>query len=344
MKCKRDSDARAHDHHALQVMRQQAVKAVRNGETVTTVASAFGVNIRTVFRWLSDFAEGGQNALLAKPIPGRPPKLDGDQLRWIAETVRDKTPWQMKLEFGLWTLSLIGAVIYRKFRVRLTKPSVARVMRILGYTPQKPKYVAWQQDPVLVEAWKTHLFPALKAESKRTGAVIYFADESCIRSDHRAGTTWAPCGETPVVEATGRRFGLNMISAVSTQGEFRFMIQEGTVNSEVFREFLQRLMKGATRPVILVVDGHPAHKSKLVKDYVEEQEGRLTLAYLPPYSPQLNPDEQVWNWIKSRVAKQVPMNKVELKQAVLSSLRKLQKMPHIVRSFFSHPDCQYATE
>jgi transposase len=139
-----------------------------------------------------------------------------------------------------------------------------------------------------------------------------------------------------------RRFGLNMISAVSPQGEFRFMIQEGTVNSEVFREFLQRLMKGATRPVILVVDGHPAHKSKLVKDYVEEQEGRLTLAYLPPYSPQLNPDEQVWNWIKSRVAKQVPRNKVELKQAVLSSLRKLQKMPHIVRSFFSHPDCQYA--
>ena len=88
MKCKRDSDARAHDHHALQVMRQQAVKAVRNGETVTSVAAALGVNIRTVFRWLADFAEGGQNALLAKPIPGRPPKLDPEQLRWVAETVK----------------------------------------------------------------------------------------------------------------------------------------------------------------------------------------------------------------------------------------------------------------
>jgi transposase len=120
------------------------------------------------------------------------------------------------------------------------------------------------------------------------------------------------------------------------------MIQEGTVNSEVLREFLQRLMRGATRPVILVVDGHPAHTSKLVKEYVEKQEGRLTLAYLPPYSPQLNSDEQVWNWIKFRVVKQVPRNKDELKQAVLSSLRKLQKMPHSVRSFFSHPDCQYA--
>ena len=171
--------------------------------------------------------------------------------------------------------------------------------------------------------------------------MIYFADKSGTRSDHRAGTTWAPCGETPVIEATGRRFGLNLIAAVSTQGKSRFIIQEGTVNSEVFREFLQRLMKGATKPVILVVDGHPAHKSKLVKEYVEQQEGRLTLAYLPPYSPQLNPDEQAWNGIKSRVSKQVPMNKVELKKAVLTSLRKLQKMPHVVRSFFSHLDCQY---
>ena len=204
--------------------------------------------------------------------------------------------------------------------------------------------MAWQQDPVLVEAWKTNLFPALKAEAKKTGAIICFADESGIRSNHRAGKTWAPCGKTPMVEATGRRFGLNMISAVSTQGKFRFMIQEGTVNSEVFREFLQRLMKGATRPVILVVDVNSAHKSKLVKEYVEQQEGRLMLVYLPPYSPQLNPDEQVWSWIKSLVAKQVLMNKVELKQVVLSNLRKLQKMPHIVRSFFSHQDCQYATE
>ena len=83
MKCKRDSDGRAIDHHALQVMRQQAVKAVRRGETVANVAAALGVNIRTVFRWLSDFASGGQNALLAKPIPGRPPKVTPEEMRWI---------------------------------------------------------------------------------------------------------------------------------------------------------------------------------------------------------------------------------------------------------------------
>ncbi len=149
----------------------------------------------------------------------------------------------------------------------------------------------------------------MKAEAKVTGAVIYFADEAGIRSDYRSGTTWAPQGETPTVKVTGRRFGLNMISAISSKGDFRFMIQEGTVTAQVFRDFLKRLMVGAKQPIILVVDGHPVHKSKRVKP---------------------------------RVIKQLPQNMAELKRLVMSSLRRLQKLPDVVRSFFRHPDCQYA--
>jgi transposase len=342
MKCKRDSDGRGIDHHALQVLRQQAVKAVGRGETVANVAAALGVNIRTVFRWLSDFASGGQKALLAKPIPGRPPKVTPEEMRWIAETVRDQTPQQLKLEFGLWTLSLIGEVIWRQFRKRLSPPSVGRIMRLLGFTPQRPLYRAWQQDPVWVERWQAEEFPQLRAEAKRAGAVIYFADEAGIRSDYHAGTTWAPCGQTPMVKATGRRFGLNMISAVSARGEFRFMVHEGTVTAVVFRDFLQRLLRGAKQPIFLVVDGHPTHKAKLVKAYVAQQQGKLRLIYLPPYSPQLNPDEQVWGYVKARVAKQMPQNIDDLKQLVVAVLHRLQKLPKIVAAFFRHPECQYA--
>ena len=323
-------------------MRQQAVKAVRHGQTVESVAKAYGVNIRTVFRWLSMFASGGQQALLSKPIPGRPPKVSEEEMRWIGQTVRDKNPQQMKFEFALWTLSLVGEVIYRKFGKRLTKPSVSRIMRILGFTPQRPLYRAWQQDPIFVKKWQSEEFPRLKAEAKRLGAEIYFADEAGIRSDYHAGTTWAPIGETPVVKATGRRFGLNMISAVNGQGYFRFMVHSGSVTAKVFRAFLKRLMVNAERPIFLVVDGHPVHKAKLVRDYVEQQNGKLRLIHLPPYSPELNPDEQVWGDVKTRVAKQLPENQVELKQFVIRVLRRLQKLPDIVRSFFKHPDCQYA--
>ena len=76
--------------------------------------------------------------MLAKKITGRPPLVTPDDIRWIAETLRDKAPWQMRLEFGLWTLSLIGEVIYRQFGKRLTSPSVGWIMRLLGFTPQNP--------------------------------------------------------------------------------------------------------------------------------------------------------------------------------------------------------------
>lgn len=342
MKCKRESDGRKLDHLSLQTMRMQAIKAVKEGQTVASVAAVMGMNIRTVFNWLSAYADGGQKALQAKPIPGRPPKVSSDEMRWIAQTVKDHTPQQLKLEYGLWTLSLIGELIRRQFGKSLSLASVSRVMRLLGFTPQKPLYQAWQQDAVLVEAWQKDTYPMIRAEARQVGATIYFADESGIRSDYHTGTTWAPCGETPVVSVTGSRFSLNMLSAVSPRGDFRFMVHAGSVNASVFREFLKRLMIGATKPVFVVVDGHPIHKAKLVMDYVNGLAGKLKLFYLPPYAPQLNPDEQVWAHVKRQVAKRFVQDKDHMKRLAIGALRRIQKLPHLVRSFFQQPECQYA--
>lgn len=341
MKCKRPSDGRAHDHHTLQVMRQQAVKAVREGQTVQSVAAAFGVNLRSVYRWLTDFTNGGQHALLAKPIPGRPSKLSAEELSWIANTVRDHNPQQLKFEFGLWTLSLIRHLIKRQFKKELSVSSVHRLMKILGFSAQKPLYRAWQQDPVLVRTWETETYPAIRAEARQIGARIYFGDESGIRSDYHTGTTWAPQGQTPVVQATGRRFSLNMISAVGTQGEFRFMLHEGSVGAKVFVEFLKRLMINADKPVFLIVDGHPIHKAKMVKNYVEGLEGKLKLFYLPPYSPHLNPDETVWAHVKRKVSSQLVESAEGMKRLALGALRSIQKLPDLVKSFFRQPECRY---
>jgi transposase len=342
MKCKRTSDGRKLDHIALQAMRQQAVKAIREGQDVTSVATAYGVNVRSVFRWLADFANGGQNALLAKPISGRPPKVSADEMRWLAGAVRDHTPLQFKFGFGLWTLSLIAALIERQFGKKLSLASVSRIMKLLGFSAQRPLYQAWQQDAELVRRWESDLYPAIRAEAQAMGATIYFADESGIRSDYHTGTTWAPKGETPVLDVTGRRFSLNMISAVSPRGEFRFMLHDGSVTAGVFREFLKRLLICEQKPVFLVVDGHPIHKAKLVKDFVAAQNGRLKLFYLPPYSPHLNPDEQVWAHVKRRVSKQLVQTKEEMKRLALGALRTIQKLPALVKSFFRQPECQYA--
>jgi len=344
MKCKRSSDGRAIDHHTLQVMRQQAVKAVREGQSPDEVAKAFGINRRTIFRWLAAYTDGGQNALLAKPIPGRPRKITPEQMQWIASAVIDKTPQQHKFEYGLWTLSLISELIHRQFKTNLALSTVSRIMKNLGFTVQKPLYQAWQQDPVLVKAWETETYPAIRKEAKAAGATIYFADEAGIRSDYHTGTTWAPKGRTPVVNATGRRFSLNMISAVSPRGDFRFMVHDGAVNAGVFLTFLKRLMTGAEAPIFLIVDGHPIHKAAKVKRFVESTNGMLRLFFLPPYSPHLNPDEVVWAHVKREVAKKIVESQEEMKALALSALKRIQRLPDLVRSFFGQSELRYITE
>jgi transposase len=323
-------------------MRQQAIKAMREGQSAASVAAVFGVNVRSVYRWLADFANGGQNALLAKPISGRPPKVSAEEMRWLAQAIRDHSPLQYKFDFGLWTLSLIAELIRRQFDKRLSLASVSRIMKLLGFSAQKPLYQAWQQDAALVRQWEKDAYPAIRAEARAAGATIYFADESGIRSDYHTGTTWAPRGQTPVVEVTGRRFSLNMISAVSPRGDFRFMVHDGSVTATVFREFLKRLMIGADKPVFVIVDGHPIHKAKLVKTYVESLEGKLKLFYLPPYSPQLNPDEQVWAHVKRQVSRQLVQGKDEMKRLAIGALRRIQRLPELVKSFFRQPECEYA--
>ena len=172
---------------------------------------------------------------------------------------------------------------------------------------------------------------------------IYFEDESGVRSDFHSGKTWAVKGETPIVRVTGQRFSLNMISAISARGALRFMVIKGGVGAKVFIGFLKRLMQGQRRPVYLIVDGHPSHRAKAVKTYVESLDGRLKLFFLPPYSPELNPDELVWNDVKNNAVGRSKLDgPKDLHRAVVGRLRFLQKRSDRVRSFFRSPDTRYA--
>ena len=342
MKCKKVFDGRQLPRKAKEQLRVAAVKRVEAGESPEFVAAGLGINRRTIYRWIEAFHYGGESALKAKPIPGAPPKLDAKQMARLARIVYTKNPLQLNFEFALWTLAMIRVLIRREFAVSLSEVSVGRLMRRLGFSPQRPLYRAWQQDPALVERWRAEDYPKIAARAKREGALIFFADESGIRSDHHAGTTWAPVGQTPVVKATGARYGLNMLSALNALGHFRFMTVDGRVNASVFRDFLKRLITGMERKIFLIVDGHPAHKAKLVSRFVEDNADAIELFFLPPYAPELNPDELAWAHIKTRIAKATTQTKDELKAMVERVMHRLQKMPEIVAGFFHAPTCAYA--
>ena len=336
-------DARKLDHATLEAIRIRAVQQVQAGESPETVIRALGFSRACIYQWLAAYRAGGWDALKAGKIAGRPKKLTASQIHWIYKTVTGKNPLQLDFPFALWTRQMISILICRRFGLKLSLSSVGRLLTQLGLSCQKPLFRAWQQDSSRVELWLKKEYPAIRAMAKRSGVEIFFEDESGVRSDFHSGTTWAPKGKTPVVRVTGQRFSLNMISAVSPKGSLRFMVVKGGVGAQVFIQFLKRLMHGRRRPVYLIVDGHPAHRAKLVKAYIESLGGRLKLFFLPPYSPELNPDELVWNDVKNNgVGRSIVNGPRDLHRVVVGRLRFLQKTPERVRSFFQSPETRYA--
>lgn len=336
-------DARKLDHKTLEAIRIRAVQQVQNGESPEAVIRTLGFSRACIYQWLAAYRTGGWDGLKAGQITGRPKKLTGSQMQWIYKTVTSKNPLQLNFPFALWTRAMIRTVICRRFGVKLSLSSVGRLLAQLGLSCQKPLFRAWQQDASRVQQWLEKEYPRIRAQAKREGAEVFFEDESGVRSDFHGGTTWAPQGKTPVVRVTGQRFSLNMISAISPKGSLRFMVVKGGVGAKVFIRFLKRLLQGRRRPIFLIVDGHPAHRAKIVKKFVESTNGKLRLFSLPPYSPELNPDELVWNDVKNNgVARSIVNGPRDLHRIVVGRLRFLQKTPERVRSFFQAPETRYA--
>jgi transposase len=340
----REDDGRKLDHKTLEQLRLRAVRQIERGAHPEDVAQALGMTRAAVYSWLAKYREGGLDALRAKPVPGRPPKLSGAELARLYGLVVGNDPRQLQFVFALWTRAMVRELIGREFAVRLSEVSVGRLLRKLGLSPQRPLYRAYQQNPQAVARWKAETYPQLRAQAAEVGATIYFTDEAGVRSDYHAGTTWAPVGRTPVVTTTGDRFAVNLISAVTAKGKLRFAAYDGNLNGKVFIDFCRRLLHDSPGPVFLVLDGHPVHRSNAVKAFAASTGGRLRLCFLPGYAPELNPDEWVWKHVKhDRIGRAGVSGLEDLKAKALAALHRLQKLPHLVQGFFRDPSLRYIT-
>jgi transposase len=246
------------------------------------------------------------------------------------------------LDFGLWTRAIVAVLIEQKFGIDLGVTSVGSLLAKLQLTPQKPLRRAYQRDPEAISLWQEQTYPTLARQAKREGAQILFWDESGFRADTVHGKTWGLRGQTPIVYRPGQRQSISAASAVGPRGEFWFCTYVGGLNGELFVQLLGQLMHRRKKPVRLILDSLPAHKTRLVRDYVESTEGRLSLHFLPGYAPELNPDELVWSHVKRTGTARRPLQQGEkLAGRIDQQLADVRDDPKLVRSFFLAPSVAY---
>ena len=278
-------DARSLPGAAQAALRDRAVRAVLDGMTQVEAARVFGVHPNAVNRWIKRYREGGFQGLAERRRgrrPGEQPALAASQQQEVVAMVRETTPDQLGLAGFLWTREAIAELIAQRYGVWLARTTVGGYVRGWGFSPQKPQHRALEQNPAAVRRWLAEAFPAIRAQAKREGGVVLWLDEMGVRSDAAAGRSWAPVGQTPVIKGTGKRFRVNMLSAISNAGLRRFRLFVGSFNGPVFIDFLGRLLRDCGgRKVHLIVDGHPVHRAKLVSAWVGGHADQIQLHFLP---------------------------------------------------------------
>jgi transposase len=341
-----DEDTRSLPAAAQAALRNRAVRAVLDGMTQAEAARVFRVHPNAVNRWIRRYREGGWAGLAEQRRgrrPGEQPALSELQQQEVVALVRDSTPDQLGLAGFLWTRDAVGELITQRYGLRLARTTVGGYLRGWGFSPQRPQRRALEQNPAAVRRWLEETYPAIRAQARREGGVVLWLDEMGVRSDAAAGRSWAPVGQTPVIKGTGKRFRVNMISAISNAGLLRFRLFTGSFTGAVFIDFLRRLLRDCDgRRVHLIVDGHPVHRAKLVSAWVGRHAERIELHFLPGYSPELNPVELLNHDVKANAAgRRRPRSASELRDELHGYLRRRQRQPAVLVRFFDHPTTRY---
>jgi len=339
-------DGRTLDHKALEHLRMLAVRRViEDGEAPSDVMKSLGMSRTAIYPWLQKYEEGGMAALVEKIARGPESLFSEKQRQQVKKWILGKDPRQYGFDFGLWSRRIVQVLIQEKMGIACGLTAVGRLLASLDITPQKPLRRAYERDPAAVRLWERESYPELRKRAKRLGARIFFSDEAGFQSDPVLGRTYGLRGQTPVVKTSGQRQSLNVISAINARGEFWAVTYTGKLNAESFVLFLQNFVESQAGRIFLVVDGHPAHKANAVKSYIQSLKGRLELHFLPPYAPDLNPDEFVWSHMKNNGVSKKPLKTNEsLQSRVDHDLNSLKENPELVKSFFGATSVLYAKD
>jgi transposase len=339
-------DARTLPAAAQEEKRRLAIHLRKEGLTFAEIGAAVGVHWATVHGWWKRYEAGGMEALAARKRgrrTGSQRRLTAAQERTIQRLVRDRTPDQLRMEFALWTRAAIGELIHDRYGIRLPVRTIGHYLKRWGFTAQKPLKRAYEQRPEEIDRWLKREYPSIARRASQEGAEIHWGDETSLSTSDPRGRGYAPRGRTPVLKVVSRRQRVSFLSTVTNQGKLRFMVLPGALNTSLFIRFLRQLIRDSDRKVFLIVDNLRVHKGKKVRAWIDDNRERIEVFYLPPYAPELNPDEYLNNDLKQGVAKRAPARtKSDLMKTAKSHLKSLQRCPGRVQRFFRHPRVAYA--
>jgi transposase len=279
-----------------------AVEAVRKGRSVSQTAITFGVDRTTLHRWLARHDQEGEVGLQRRPVSGRPRKLQGTTLPRIKRIVLAPAT-KFGFETDLWTVGRLHAVLVDRFQEEVSEDTVWRRLRDAGLTWQTPERQYFEADPQTRRRWQEETIPKIRETLETTGGILYCEDEASVCLTPLLGKTWAERGKPRKVPVTGGRASISAMSAISPKGRLVFRLHDKRITSVEVIDFLKQLLRQhPSRHIIVVMDQARPHTSKATKAFVDGKP-RLHVFYLPPYSPDWNPDEKVWNHLKNHELK-----------------------------------------
>ncbi len=326
--------------------RKKGIELLKAGKRKKEVAQILGVLPHTVSIWAKKHSDSGTIGLKGKKrgVKSEDKKLlTSDQEKAIQKMIVDVMPSQHKLDFALWTRGAVKELVFREFGIVLAVNTMGDYLRKWGFTPQKPKKKAYEQQPAQVQKWLEESYPAIKEKAKAEGGEIHWADETGVRNNCQHGRSYAPKGKTPVKEIMSKRFSINMISSVTNQGKVQFMVYSDNMNAERLITFMEQLIKSSSRKIFLILDNLRVHHSKVAKEWLEGKEDKIEVFYLPSYSPEKNPDEYLNCDLKQGMsAKPAPKDAEKLKENVENHMTMLQQTPERLMKYFLHDDIKYA--
>mgnify|MGYP002661269783 CR=1 FL=1 len=341
-------DARKLSPRELSEKRKIAIKLREKGVPNKEVAEIVGISAQTISTYYTQYKNSGANVFKVKSA-GRPKKsgkrLSDEQESKIIRMLIDTNPQQLQFKFALWTREAVRQLIFRELEIDMPISTVGDYLAKWQFTSKKPIKRAYERKDVNTQKWLNEEYPQIKKEAKSENADIWWADETACVSLPSNLKRYAPIGSKnkPILNHPAQKFKINMISAITNTGKTMFALYDESVNVEKFIDFLQKVIESSEKKVYMIVDNLRVHHAKLVTAWIEKHKNRIAIFYLPPYSPDYNPDEYLNQDYKRNANKnRIPTNLKELRENTENYMDNLIKDTQKVSNFFKHPSISYA--